>query len=172
MYRFVGEPGKPESWGWEEIEMVGDARPRQQEHLTVVYDDRRDRLVMFSERKTDEGGEPELWFFNMKERQWVRNPEPAPGGVSTREAVYVPSQDAVLAYGPARKDDPVWTRVYLCGENRWVSLSIETPQYIVHEVALEYDPVHNLAVLLWPPAFERDIRPHLFRLDVGKLPRP
>ncbi len=172
IYRFVGEQGKPESWGWEEIEMVGDARPRQQEHLTVVYDDKRDRLVMLSQRKREEGSEPELWFFNMKERQWVKNPKPAPGGLSTREAVYVPSQDAILAYGPAKKDDPVWTRVYLCGENRWVSLPIETPQYTVHEVALEYDPVHELAVLLWPPAFERDIRPHLFRLDVKKLPRP
>ena len=65
--------------------------------------------------------------------------------------------------------DEVWTRVYLCESNRWVPLSIETPQFTVHEVALEYDPIHKLAVLLWPPRFEQDIRPHLFRPDVSQL---
>ena len=101
----------------------------------------------------------------------MQNPRPAPGGVATREAVYVPDQDAILAYGPTRKGDPVWTRVYLCAENRWVSLDIKTPQYLVHEVALVYDPGHRVALLLWPPAFERDIRPHLFRLDARTLSR-
>ena len=89
------------------------------------------------------------------------------------QLVHVPEavedEDAILAYGPATKDDKTWTRVYLCEENRWVPLEIETPQYLVHEVALEYDPVHKVAVLLWPPRFEQDIRPHLFRLDVEKL---
>jgi hypothetical protein len=112
---------------------------------------------------------PLMWFFSMRDRRWVVNPKQPEGGVSTREAVYVPDQDAVLAYGPAREDDEVWTRVYLCDENRWVALPIDTPQYIVHEVALEYDPIHKVAVLLWPPRFEADIRPHLFRLDVGEL---
>ena len=106
----------------------------------------------------------------MKRPRWVKNPAPAEGGVSTREAVYVPEADAILAYGPAKKDDPVWTRAYLCAANRWVALPIETPKFIVHEVALEYDPIHKLAVLLWPPKFERDIRPHLLRLDAAKLP--
>ena len=81
----------------------------------------------------------------------------------------MPEQDAILAYGPARENDPVWTRVYLCAENRWVPLEIDTPQFTVHEVALEYDPVHQVAVLLWPPRFEADLRPHLLRLDVSKL---
>lgn len=105
----------------------------------------------------------------MDEHRWVKNPRPAPGGVSTREAVYVPGQDAVLAYGPARDDDPTWTRVYLCEENQWVPLQIDTPQFTVHEVALVYDPTHEVAILLWPPSFERDIRPHLLRLDVSTL---
>jgi len=133
----------------------------------IVYDQKRDRLVFLShDAKT---GRPLMWFFGMQDRRWVKNPRQPAAGVSTREAVYVPDQDAILAYGPAAKDDPVWTRVYLCAENRWVSLEIETPQYLVHEVALEYDPVHRVAVLLWPPRFEADIRPHLFRLDVSKL---
>ena len=50
-------------------------------------------------------------------------------------------------------------------------LTIKTPQYLVHEVGLVYDPGHKLAVLMWPPRFEQDMRPHLFRLDVSKLPR-
>ncbi len=167
MYRFVGEPGKPETWGWEQIEIVGPDRPYQREFMTIVYDRKRDRLIFLShDRKTKK---PEMWFFGMKDRRWVKNPKQPAGGVSTREAVYVPDQDAVLAYGPATKDDPVWTRVYLCETNRWVPLSIKTPRYTVHEVALEYDPVHKVAVLLWPPSFERDIRPHLFRLDASRL---
>jgi len=167
MYRFVGEQGKPETWGWEQIEIAGPDRPYQREFMTIVYDQKRDRLIFLSHDR--ETNKPVMWFFDMKDRRWVKNPEQPAGGISTREAVYVPDQDAVLAYGPATKNDPVWTRIYLCETNRWVPLSIETPQFTVHEVALEYDPVHKLAVLLWPPKFERDIRPHLFRLDVSQL---
>ena len=163
LYRFVGEPGKPTTWGWEEIEIVSDTRPRRNEHMTIVYDQRRERLVLLS---ANENQQPELWFLSLSEYRWIKNPKPAPGGVSTREAVYVPDQDAILAYGPAREDDPVWTRAYLCAENRWVDLKTETPQYIVHEVAMEYDPIHRVAVLIWPPRFEQDIRPHLLRLNV------
>ena len=163
MYRFVGQAGKPDSWGWEEIEIVGPDRPHQREHMTIVYDQKRDRLIFLSyEAKTRE---PLMWFFSMKDRRWIKNPEQPIGAVSTREAVYIPEADAVLAYGPTKKDDPTWTRVYLCAENRWVPMEIETPKYTVHEVALEYDPIHKLAVLLWPPRFEQEIRPHLFRLD-------
>ena len=177
LWRFTGRAGEPATWGWEEIEIVGADRPRRHEHMTIVYDAKRDRLVFLStarrERKSDErgDGEPALWFLSLAERRWRRNPRPAPGGVSTREAVFVPAADAILAYGPARKGDPAWTRVYLCAENRWVLLPVKTPQFTVHETALEYDPVHKLAVLLWPPSFERDIRPHLFRLDTARLPR-
>jgi hypothetical protein len=165
MYRFVGRPGEPDSWGWDEIEIAGPERPYQREHMTIVYDAKRDRLVFLSHDRETQS--PRMWFFGMKERRWRLNPEQPEGGISTREAVYVPEGDAILAYGPARKEDEVWTRVYLCAENRWVALKIETPQFTVHEVAMEYDPIHNLAVLLWPPAFEQDIRPHVLRLDVG-----
>jgi len=143
MYRFVGQPGNPESWGWEEIQIEGPDRPYQREQMTIVYDQRRERMIFLSQdRRT---GQPLMWFFSMKDCRWVRNPRQPAGGVSTREAVYVPDQDAVLAYGPSAENDPIWTRVYLCEENRWVPLDIETPQYTVHEVALEYDPIHKLA---------------------------
>ncbi len=167
IWRFIGEAGQPETFGWEPIEILGPERPYQREHMTIVCDTKRDRLIFLShDRQTEE---PRMWFFAFAERRWVLNPQQPPGGVSTREAVYMPEEDAVLAYGPAREGDPIWTRVYLCAENRWVELPIDTPQYLVHEVALVYDPIHRLAVLLWPPAFEQDIRPHLFRLDVGQL---
>ena len=177
LWRFVGEAGKPETWGWREIAIEGKPRPRRHEHMTIVHDTKRDRLVFLSAAKREDrqdpggDGEPELWFFDMERRCWEKDPKPAPGGVATREAVYVPEADAILAYGPARKDDPVWTRAYLCAEGRWVPLAIRTPQFTVHEVALEYDPVHKLAVLLWPPSFEQDIRPHLLRLAPATLPR-
>lgn len=176
LWRFTGERDKPRTWRWQEIAIKGKDRPRRHEHMTIVYDSKRDRLVFLSTAKRARGsdrrgdGPPELWFLDMKRPRWVKNPTPADGGVSTREAVYVPEADAILAYGPAKKDDAVWTRVYLCAANRWVALPIETPKYLVHEVALEYDPIHKLAVLLWPPKFERDIRPHLLRLDAAKLP--
>jgi len=176
LWRFAGKPGESKTWRWEEIALEGKDRPRRHEHMTIVYDAKRDRLVFLSTAKGRRGrdhrgdGPPELWFLDMTHPRWVKNPAPAAGGVSTREAVYVPEVDAILAYGPTTKDDPVWTRVYLCAANRWVALRVETPKFTVHEVALEYDPIHKLAVLLWPPRFERDIRPHLFRLDAGKLP--
>jgi len=135
--------------------------------MTIVYDQRRDRLIFLSH--DPKSRRPLMWFFSMNDRRWVKNPKQPRDGISTREAIYVPEEDAVLAYGPAEENDPVWTRVYICDENRWVPLSIDTPQFTVHEVALEYDPVHKAAVLLWPPRFENDIRPHLFRLDATKL---
>jgi len=167
MWRFVGRPGQPDSWGWEPIEILGPERPHQREFMTIVHDSRRDRLVFLS--YDPQTKDPQMWFFGMQERRWQRSTHQPPGGISTREAVYVPEQDAILAYGPTRENDPVWTRVYLCAENRWVPLEIDTPQFTVHEVALEYDPVHQVAVLLWPPRFEADLRPHLLRLEVSKL---
>lgn len=129
----VGEAGQPDTWDWEEIEIQGEHRPRRDEHMTIVYDTHRDRLVMLS---SNEEQKPELWFLSLQDRRWIKNPKAAPGGVSTREAVYIPKQDAILAYGPARKDDQVWARVYLCAENKWIPLETETPQVTVHEVAL------------------------------------
>jgi hypothetical protein len=167
MWRFVGTPGRPDSWGWEPIEILGPERPHQREFMTIVHDSRRDRLVFLS--YDPQTKDPQMWFFGMQERRRQRSTHQPPGGISTREAVYVPEQDAILAYGPTRENDPAWTRVYLCGENRWVPLEIDTPQFTVHEVALEYDPVHQVAVLLWPPRFEADLRPHLLRLEVSKL---
>jgi len=167
MYRFVGQSAKPDTWGWEEIRIEGPERPHQREFMTIVYDQKRDRLIFLS--YDPKSRQPVMWFFRMPQRRWEKNPQQPQGGVSTREAVYLPEQDAVLAYGPARDDDPVWSRVYLCETNRWVPLAIDTPRYLVHEVALEYDPSRKVAVLLWPPSFEQDIRPHLFRLDVAKL---
>ena len=169
MFRFTGEKGKPETFTWTPIEVNGSARPPQREHMTIVYDRKRDRLIFLSAEKQGAA----LWFFSMKDRTWIRNPAPAAGGVTTREAVYVPDQDAVLAYAPTTKKDEKGTRVYLCAENRWITMPTPTPRgnVQVHEVGLEYDPQHKVAVLLWPPAFEAGIRPHLFRLDVGVLPK-
>jgi hypothetical protein len=166
MYRFTGAAGQPDTWSWEEIQIEGPDRPRQHEFMTIVYDFRCERLIMLSE---DEQRQPQLWFFCLHERTWKPNPRPAPGGVVTREAVYVVDADAILAYGPAKQDDPVWTRAYLCCRNQWLPLKIDTPQYIMHEVALEYDWKRNVAVLLWPPRFEQDIRPHLLRLNTSKV---
>ncbi len=175
LWRFVGEPNRPATWGWKEIPLLGEARPRRHEHMTIVYDARRKRLAALSAtpggRARGERGDggPRLWFLPLDEPRWRPNDPPAPGGVITREAVYVPDQDAILAYGPAGREDEVWTRAYLCGENRWVPLPTKTPRFRVHEVAMVYDPGHKLAVLLWPPRFEADLRPHLLRLNAAGL---
>ena len=76
---------------------------------------------------------------------------------------------AIEAKGEDGKVEFPETAFYLPMIYALLGLEIKTPKYTVHEVALEYDPIHKLAVLLWPPSFERDIRPHLFRLDVAKL---
>ena len=173
MYRFAAAAGMPRSGAWREVKIEGALRPPSHEHMTMVHDSKRDRLIFLSDTGDRDRSRrrPQMWFFGLSERRWVKAPLAGGGCVTTREAVYVPDQDAVLAYGPGRKDDPVWTRAYLCAAGRWVPIPIPTPRYLVHEVALVYDPGHKVAVLLWPPRFERDIRPHLLRLDVGKLPR-
>jgi hypothetical protein len=163
MYQFNDSSG---AYDWRELPHTGNALPRQHEFMTMVYDSKRDRLIMLSE---DERKQPQLWFFAIRNSKWTVNPHPAPNGVVTREAIYVPNEDAILAYGPGRKEDPIWTHVYLCAENRWLPLKIETPRFTMHEVAIEYDPLHDVAVLLWPPRFEQDIRPHLLRLEVSEI---
>ncbi|MCG3178457.1 MAG: hypothetical protein BIFFINMI_00784 [Phycisphaerae bacterium] len=168
LYRFTGEAGKPETFGWDEIKIANSDRPFQREHMTMVYDSKRDRLIFLS--GDSKSGKPELWFFGFADGKWVRNPSPADGGVVSREAVYVPDADAVLAYGPTDKDDEHWTHVYHCAENRWVTPDIKTPHsQAVHECALLYDPVHKLSLLLWPQQFEGPIAPLAFRLDAAAL---
>ena len=61
------------------------------------------------------------------------------------------------------------TGVDLRAESRRVPPEIKTAPFTIHEFAREYDPVRQVAVLLWPPRFDADLRPHPLRLDVAML---
>lgn len=60
LYQFFGEAGEPATWGWKEVKLVGDARPRRNEHMTIVYDQKRDRLVLL--RRTNSGDRSSGFF--------------------------------------------------------------------------------------------------------------
>ena len=64
MWRLVGTPGRPDSWGWEPIEILGPERPHQREFMTIVHDSRRDRLVFLS--YDPQTKDPQMWFFGMQ----------------------------------------------------------------------------------------------------------
>ena len=84
------------------------------------------------------------------------------GGHFFSQVIYAPSAKALVSWGTQTHHHRIRThetRHCLIDENRWI------------DAALEYDPIHKVAVLLWPPRFEADIRPHLFRLDTTNLPK-
>jgi N-acetylneuraminic acid mutarotase len=114
---------------WERLNSESDPSPQNLYELTsLAYDTKRDQLILHG------GGlkRDELWTFNFVTRQW-RNMQPkAEAGTPgcSREAVYLPRQDAFLTYGNGlwlwKPADNTWRRAVIpfdgtqpkAGENR------------------------------------------------------
>jgi hypothetical protein len=81
--------------------------PRQKmpggEYDTMVYDSKRDRLIYLA---------GDIYYFPMNTHQWQKAKV---GGLRSRDAVYVPSQDAVLAHVGSGT-----FRVLLCADEKVV----------------------------------------------------
>ena len=127
------------------------------EMTSLAYDTRRDQVILHGGGKNHD----ELWIFNLKTKQW-RNMEPkvfAPDGASTpvcmRESVYIPSSDAVLTYGPSRRDPTVpalWE--YSVAQNVWRLVDIPPIIAVAPRLrasqnrAMVYDAKRDLVLLV------------------------
>ena len=126
---------------WERLGAPGDISPQNLYELTaLVYDGKRNRLLLHGAgAKRDE-----LWEFSIAARRWRNlNPKADPAAPpAMREAVYIPGQDVMLAYGGA-----LWA--YLPGENAWRKLDIPEPaQRTGQNRAMVYDEARDLALLV------------------------
>ena len=106
----------------------------------LVFDAKRNRLLLYGA-----GAErDELWAFSIAEKRWENlKPKADPAAPSAmREAVYIPGQDVMLAYGAA-------TWVYLPEENAWRKLDIAEPagRYGQNR-AMVYDAARDLVLLV------------------------
>jgi hypothetical protein len=122
-----------------------------------AYDSRRDQVILHGAGEKQN----ELWVFDLSSRMWIQKKPRvvAPAGkeppACTREAVYIPGEDAFLIYGPAPEDltaPAVW--VYKPDENTWRLLDIpplsdiEPARGASQNRALVYDPKRDLVLLV------------------------
>ena len=127
------------------------------EMTSLAYDTRRGQVILHGGGRNRD----ELWIFNLKTKQWtnmqpkVVSPERAAAPVCTRESVYIPSDDVVLLYGPAREDrtkPALWE--YSVGENAWRLVDIPpmtevAPQQRASQNrAMVYDAKRDLVLLV------------------------
>jgi hypothetical protein len=127
------------------------------EMTSLAYDLRRDQVILHGGGKNRD----ELWIFNLKTKQWrnmapkVAAPVDAASPVCTRESVYVPADDVVLIYGPARKDrskPALWE--YSVARNEWRLVDVPpmtevTPQRRASQNrSMVYDAKRGLVLLV------------------------
>lgn len=127
------------------------------EMTSLAYDSRRGQVILHGGGRNRD----ELWIFNLKTNQWrnmqpkVVAPEGAPAPTCTRESVYIPSDDVVLIYGPARRDrtkPAMWE--YSVAENVWRLVDIPPMTEVAprqrgnQNRALVYDAKRDLLLLV------------------------
>lgn len=134
---------------------LSDGPPSPQnlyEMTALAYDPKRDRLLLHGAGR----GRDELWELGFAARRW-KNLEPAGDAPPSclREAVYLPSEDVMLTYGPApeaRNTPALWA--YVPAENRWRRVEIapmtgiEAGARAGQNRALVYDPKRDLVLLV------------------------
>ncbi len=123
----------------------------------MLYDTKRSRLLYLLDHKESK----EVWLFErpIPEGEWNRLEVRGGKATPTREVVYEPASDSLIAL----HDRSLMTMD--CGTNTWQQLDVTLPEgkYGVG-CALLYDPVHKLCVALIPHVRGR-MQVVLFRYD-------
>jgi Galactose oxidase, central domain len=135
--------------------------PRQKmgggEYDTMVYDSKRDRLVYLATK---------IHYFPLATQKW----EPAKAtGIRSRDAVYVPSQDAVLAHVGSGK-----FKLLLCANDKIVdgpAANFKGTRKGISEHAMTMDPATETILWIDANGFCGPFTLKALKLNVGKLAR-
>ena len=89
-----------------------------------------------------------MYTFDIAAKKWA-NAKPEGTGCPSRDAAYVPGQDAVVAHAGSGR-----FKVYLCGENRWVDgPTAEKSRRGMSEHAVTIDPATGLVLFIRAQGF-------------------
>jgi hypothetical protein len=143
---------------WKRLSQGQPAPQNLYEQTSLVYDSKRDQVILHGAGKDRD----ELWIFEMATRRWknmqprVAAPEGGAPPVCSREAVYIPEEDAFLTYGGSASDShplsEMW--VYEISQNAWhrVEMSWGPKAEAFREAnqnrAMVYDPRHGIVLLV------------------------
>ncbi len=140
------------------------------EYYTMVYDSKRNRLVYLAADRKRAGKRwqytPAMHIFPLDTGAWEKA-SPQGAGCASRDAVYVPSQDAVLAHTGSGQ-----FKVYLCADNKWISGPAGTfkgTRKGISEHAVTMDPATETVLWIDANGFCGPFTLKALKLNVGKL---
>jgi hypothetical protein len=112
---------------WQPLPLKGDLPTRSPDRHGMVYDAKRDRLLLFSDVGTDKG-RIAAYDFKTGRSDWLDPAGKDKTLVSFREAIYVDHLDAVLvaAHVPGEDGVPLWP-LYDCAANSWSGVKLDGP---------------------------------------------
>ena len=166
----------PKRKAWEEVELKGDLPEPRVDHSTMVYDSKRDRLLLLC---CDYGKKPngQVWELDLatmaaRTLNPVNMAAAAGGAYQIDRACYVPDADLMLLCTllPDGEGDLRRHVAYDCERNRWVSLRIDyetdkrgplTPTAVRRSVGLACDARRKL---IWGVDTNR-VRVFVLRFD-------
>ena len=156
--------GEDETWvgHWTH---VSDKGPRTGSELNpTVYDSKRNRLVSLVNAQSA----VEMWSFDLNGSAWSKIQYKGTFQ-PTRQACYVPSQDAIFQITSGMEGGKTSHQVFRCATNEWIQANIAFPKkgtgVCGWDTSLAFDPVHNVVVLVNSVGFGADTTVFLLRYD-------
>jgi hypothetical protein len=121
---------------WSQLPIRGTLPRTSADEHGMVYDSRRDRLLLFSGADENQG---DVMAYDMTSGrlEWLGAAGKGKAGVRSREALYLPEQDAVLLGNTIVGADgsPQWL-YYDCRRNAWFGLPLGGPSPIGKESSM------------------------------------
>jgi hypothetical protein len=131
------------------------------EYFTMVYDSKRNRLIYLAGQRK---GGAEMYVFDIAKKAWSKA-APEGQGCYSRDAVYVASQDAIVAHAGSGQ-----FKIYLCAGNKWIDGPVVAKaRKGISEHALTIDPKTELLLFIRAQGFCGPFDLHALRLNIGKL---
>ncbi|HYM09282.1 MAG TPA: kelch repeat-containing protein [Bryobacterales bacterium] len=135
---------------WRRLSDSGPSPQNLSERAALAYDSARDRLILHG------GGakRDELWTFEVAARRWQKLQPAGAAPAPTRQAVFIPREDAFLLYGPAPDDlNRSYLWAYHVLENVWRRVEVAPPPGMAGSESrtMVYDGTRDLVLLVLGP---------------------
>ena len=147
---------------WTPLPLEGEMPATSADHHGMAYDEKRDRLLLFSDLGKNKGDVLEYDFAAGKTR-WLNATARDKALAHSRETVYLPDLDAVLV-GARVKETNLWL-LYDCATNTWLGVEMKGADPLGkktfnNSMGLMFDPRRRL---IW--AVGQHSHVHVLRLD-------